>query len=201
MWVDDAALTKVAPGGSQARIQPLLVANAFARLAQQAEKGALIEQLNKKTGPRIQELVSALQAKPSAVMEEKLEDLLKTHQLLKLATVPAGLKFDTAVLPAKAGQPVALEFNNPDLMPHNVVVSEPGSLALMQQECLKMLQDPDGQAKAWIPKIPEVIGGTLMVDPNAKTMLKLPALEKGDYVLVCTFPSHPQVMHAVLRVE
>ena len=46
-----------------------------------------------------------------------------------------------------AGQPVAIEFSNPDAMQHNLVAASPGSFDKVSAGALKMMTEPDGMAK------------------------------------------------------
>ncbi len=126
---------------------------------------------------------------------------MKTHQILKLATVPGAMKYDQPTLTVKSGRTVAIEFSNPGAMQHNLAAASPGSFEKVSAGAMKMMTEADGMAKAWIPSLPEIIAGTPMLDPKESAILKLPALEPGDYVLVCTLPGHPMVMKGTLRVE
>ena len=50
--------------------------------------------------------------------------------------------FDLETISAKKGQPIRLEFYNPDATPHNFVLVEPGSLEEIGKAANLMATDP-----------------------------------------------------------
>jgi azurin len=53
-----------------------------------------------------------------------------------------------------------------------------------------------------VPRLPEVLHNTRMSNRGEKeTLLFRAPAEPGDYVIVCTFPGHWRLMHAVLKVQ
>jgi azurin len=65
----------------------------------------------------------------------------------------------------------------------------------------KLAQDPNGAKMNYVPKIPEVLKATPLINPGGKYTLtiKLPDVP-GDYPYVCTFPGHWRLMNGILRV-
>lgn len=61
---------------------------------------------------------------------------------------------------------------------------------------------PKAIEQNFVPDIPEVIASTPQVAPGRKYTLymKVPA-KGGDYVYVCTYPGHGQVMFGNLKVK
>ena len=140
----------------------MLVANAWARTASAQEKADLITQLSAFNNNTAEQIIAALKTAPvKEGKTETIEDLAKTHQILKLATVPGVMKYDQPSLTARAGQPLAIEFSNPDAMQHNLVAAKPGSFDTVAAGALKMMTDPEGMARnSGPPELPEIIAGT-----------------------------------------
>ena len=109
--------------------------------------------------------------------------------------------FDTE-LTAKAGEPLALKLRNTDVMPHNLVLVQPGKTREIGEASFKMLNDPKAGDKSYVPDSPDVIGFIPVIDPESEHTLHFRAPEKpGDYPYLCTFPGHWQVMRGILKVR
>jgi uncharacterized cupredoxin-like copper-binding protein len=116
--------------------------------------------------------------------------------------VPNQLQFTPKELRVKAGQPVRLVFENPDLMLHNLVVVAPGTLEEVGQLADSMASQPDAQTKGFIPDSKKVLFATALVAPNGKAELQFVApKEPGSYPYLCTFPGHWRIMQGHLVVE
>ena len=65
----------------------------------------------------------------------------------------------------------------------------------------KLAQDPNGAKMNYIPKMPEVLLSTPLLNPGGKytVTFKIPATP-GDYPYICTFPGHWRIMNGILRV-
>ena len=112
------------------------------------------------------------------------------------------LQFDTNLIEAKAGEFIKLVFENPDVMPHNVVFCTEGNLKKVGDMSFAMLNDPKAADKHYTPDTPEVIANSHLVFPGGKHILHFQAPEEtGDHHFVCTFPGHWQVMQGTLIVE
>jgi putative heme-binding domain-containing protein len=115
--------------------------------------------------------------------------------------VPDALLFDTRELTVVAGRPIELVFDNVDLMPHNLLVAAPGSLATVGMAAERMAADPDAWDRGYVPDVPEVIVATALLQPGESETLRFRAPEApGDYPYVCTFPGHWVRMNGVLHV-
>ncbi|WP_009965098.1 DUF6797 domain-containing protein [Verrucomicrobium spinosum] len=113
-----------------------------------------------------------------------------------------GLQFAQKQLVAKSGERLSLEFSNPDAVPHNVLFIKPGALQRVGDLANKMITDPAGLARHYVPESPEVLVYTDMVQPSHKFTIHFNApQEKGEYPYLCTFPGHWLVMNGVLKVE
>ena len=113
------------------------------------------------------------------------------------------MKFDKSTLEAKAGAKVMLLFvNAKDPLLHNFVVFKPGKLADYGAIADKMLTDPQGMAKFYIPAGTDVIAKSsklIMLGQSDLIEFTLPSTP-GDYPFVCTFPAHWRTMNGVLKV-
>ncbi|MEK0446114.1 MAG: hypothetical protein RLZZ399_1435 [Verrucomicrobiota bacterium] len=122
--------------------------------------------------------------------------------VLRVQAVPNQMQFAPKELRVRAGQPVRLVFENPDLMLHNLVLARPGSLEEVGQLADKLATQPDGLTKGYVPESKQVLFATPLVEPNGKTELKFDApREPGRYPYLCTFPGHWRIMKGELIVE
>ena len=121
---------------------------------------------------------------------------------LTLRTVEAKMAFDKTRLVVPAGKPVSLLFENPDLMPHNVVFVKPGSAGRVGTAADAMATLPDGFEKNFIPVSSDVLFTTPLVNPGKSFRLTFTApAEPGEYPFLCSFPGHWQVMQGILIVK
>ena len=113
-----------------------------------------------------------------------------------------GLQYDKTELTAKAGEPLALKLRNQDVMPHNLVLVQPGKAKVIGEASFKMLNDPKAGEKNYIPDSPKVIAFIPVINPETEHTLHIKAPEKpGNYPYLCTFPGHWQVMRGLLKVR
>jgi azurin len=103
----------------------------------------------------------------------------------------------------EAGKPFEVIFENPDLMPHNIVFVQPGTLQAVATAVQTQAPDKlDSQGRAYVPdNDPRVWGASRMLEAGQKETLRLNAPQKeGIYEFVCTFPGHWAVMQGKLIV-
>jgi azurin len=113
-----------------------------------------------------------------------------------------GLQFVQKELTVKAGEALTIRFKNPDVVPHNWLLAKPGSLQRLGEKCNRMITDPQGLARHYVPDSDEVLAYTDMVNPQSEFVIHLTApTEKGAYPFLCTFPGHWMVMNGVMKVE
>ncbi len=201
-WWDDATLVKLGSASAAADGGPDLeaITRIFAKSATGTDLAALHTAIaaKKSAAARIVATALSVPAKAAAPVESQA-DLAKTHQKIILST-KEGLMFDQAELTAAADKPVALLFKNPDLLQHNVVFGQPGSYDKLNAAALAQLTQPDAIANNYVPKIPEVIASSRLLNAGESEILKF-TLKAGDYPYVCTFPGHAVVMRGVLKVK
>ncbi|WP_026630683.1 PVC-type heme-binding CxxCH protein [Dyadobacter alkalitolerans] len=111
------------------------------------------------------------------------------------------MQFDKKQLTVKAGQKVVINLENPDGMQHNLVIIKPGTLQKVGQAADEMLRDPKAAEKQYVPKVPEVLYATRLVNSGETVTLEFTVPnEPGDYTYVCTFPGHWRGMNGILQV-
>ncbi len=110
------------------------------------------------------------------------------------------LRFNVSEFTVKPDQPVEITLDNIDLMPHNVLITEPGAADEVAQQAIALGEN--GPSKNYVPDNKKVLFATKIIDAKKKETLKFKAPTKpGDYQFVCTFPGHAPVMRGIMRVE
>jgi putative heme-binding domain-containing protein len=102
----------------------------------------------------------------------------------------------------KAGEAIKLVLTNPDEVPHNWALLQPGALKSVGEQVNRLISDPAAAARHYVPESKEVLVYTDMVPPNgsARIWFRAPT-EKGRYPYLCTFPGHWMVMNGQMIVE
>jgi len=120
---------------------------------------------------------------------------------ITLNTVPQKMAYDQIKLEAKAGQTVEIKLNNPDMMPHNLVVIKPGTLDAFGGMVDDYVSTENAENTGYVPPTGYVLGATEMLDPNesGSVIFTLPD-EPGTYPFVCTFPGHWRFMQGEIIV-
>jgi len=122
----------------------------------------------------------------------------KVDQTLSIGTKP-GLKYDLTKFQVKAGSKIRLLFNNNDDMLHNLVIVKPKTVAKVGEAAFKM--DLDGEAKAYVPDLEEVLFHTGLMQPESQeTIYFVVPSTPGDYTFVCTYPGHYTLMQGIIKV-
>ncbi len=112
-----------------------------------------------------------------------------------------GLQYAQKIINVSAGESLALTLVNKDVMPHNLVIVNPGSAKIVGDASFKMLSDPQAGKKHYVPSLPEVLNFIPIVNPGKTHTLHFKAPESpGDYPYICTFPGHWMAMQGILRV-
>lgn len=112
------------------------------------------------------------------------------------------LTYATPEFEVQAGEPIALNFLNPDVVPHNWVLVQPGKLATVGGLANQLIADPKAFARQYIPRSEDVLRYTDVVSPGAQKTIWFTAPEvPGTYPFLCTFPGHWMVMNGKLIVR
>jgi azurin len=136
-----------------------------------------------------------------AAIEKEALSKAKVDQVIKISVVQNAMKYDTKAFTVKAGSMIELDFYNPDFMQHNFLILQKGSLEKVGAAADKLAQDPKGMEQNYVPKIPEVLFATKLINPQETFKLKfrVPA-DAGDYPFICSFPGHWRIMNGLMKV-
>jgi azurin len=125
-------------------------------------------------------------------------------QVVRIQSVPEQMLFDRQWFAVQAGKPVQIVFVNPDAMPHNLVIGQPGSLQEIGTRAgvMPLPADPaDTNVKPYVPDTPLVLHATRLLNAGETERLTFTAPAKpGEYVYLCTFPGHFVRMYGVILV-
>jgi azurin len=150
------------------------------------------------------DIATLLPAADSARVRGELLDLSVSVFVIK--TVREQMRYDVGRIVVEAGKPFEIIFENDDMMPHNLVVVQPGAREEIGTLADKMQPTQlDRQGRAFVPfgrnVGSKILAATKLVEPDQKETLKLEAPSKtGNYEFVCTFPEHWKVMFGQLIV-
>ena len=123
-----------------------------------------------------------------------------TAQIIHIEAVT--MSYSIKQFTVKSSLPVEIHFTNRDVIRHNILIIEPGSLEMVGRMADEMATSPDGIKKEWVPEIPEVLFHTPLISKGDKYILKFIApAKKGKYPFVCTFPTHWRMMNGEMIVE
>ncbi|MCW1887278.1 plastocyanin/azurin family copper-binding protein [Luteolibacter flavescens] len=148
------------------------------------------------------ELAGMLSPDRAATARKVLADLKVNVFVIK--AVPEQLRYDTTEITVEPGKPFEVIFENPDLMPHNIVFVQPGTVQAVATAVQAQAPDKlDSKGRSYVPENdPRILGATKMIEAGQKETLHLTAPEKeGVYEFVCTFPGHWSVMQGKLVVK
>jgi putative heme-binding domain-containing protein len=122
-------------------------------------------------------------------------------RVIRLSAVPHQMLYDKDSIAVQAGKPFEIVFENNDLMPHNLVVGQPGSLEEIGLAAEAMASTPGATEKQYVPSSPKVISFLRLLQPRESDKVAMTAPEKpGVYPYVCTFPGHWRRMFGALYV-
>jgi cytochrome c oxidase subunit 2 len=153
--------------------------------------------------PFAAEAVKKLKASAPAVTIAPVEAPPADAGKLELGVIPNVMQFDKKELAVKAGQKVTLVFKNQACaLMHNFLLLKPGTKDAVGALADKMLSDPNGLAKQYIPESPDVLvhGNKLIGIGQSDTIEFTAPAEPGDYPYICTFPGHWRLMNGVMKV-
>lgn len=148
-------------------------------------------------------LFSAITLLPCKANEKEAAKSKLTAKKIDISaqgTPPGSMKFAQSAITIKAGQPVQLTFKNPDVLQHNLLIIKPGTTAKVGALADAMLTDPEAMKKGYVPKSPDILHSTKLVNPGGNAVLNFTITAPGNYPIICTFPGHWRLMSAVLKV-
>ncbi len=122
-------------------------------------------------------------------------------RVIRVGTLFERMAFDKDVLVVRAGKPVEFIFENTDLMPHNFVITQPGSLEQIGQQAEATATDPSAAARNYVPPSNKVLLASRLLQPREVEKLSFTApSQPGVYPYVCTYPGHWRRMFGALYV-
>ncbi|MBW3597722.1 MAG: discoidin domain-containing protein, partial [Planctomycetes bacterium] len=122
-------------------------------------------------------------------------------QVIRIGTRPHRMSYDKERLAVRAGKPVEFLFDNSDIMPHNFVIVQPGSLEEVGLLAEATAQQPDAQKRQFVPRSDRILLASDLLQPQETQNLSFTApSEPGVYPYVCTYPGHWRRMYGALYV-
>jgi putative heme-binding domain-containing protein len=144
-------------------------------------------------------LASLLPLSAARIIRKELGEL--GVRVIRLATVPEQMRYDKDRIAVRAGKPVEIILENIDLMPHNLVVTQPGALEEVGLMAEATATQPGAAERQYVPASPKVLFKTGLIPPRATEKLSFIAPTKpGVYPIVCTYPGHWRRMYAAMYV-
>jgi putative heme-binding domain-containing protein len=109
--------------------------------------------------------------------------------------------YDKERLVVQAGKPVEIIFENNDLMPHNLVLAQPGALEEIGTQAEATATQPGALERHYVPPSSKVILASRLLQPREVQKLSFTAPQQpGVYPYVCTYPGHWRRMYGALYV-
>jgi azurin len=140
-------------------------------------------------------------AQPSPVEKGTDSNLSEKRpdSIIEIGTDGESLAFNKTEFKVKANSVVLIKFKNNAVqtkMPHNLVIVLEGSEAKVANAGIAA-----GEAKNWVPELPDVVAHTRLVAGGAQAEVQFKAPNVGKYPFICTFPGHYLSMKGTMRVE
>lgn len=176
----------------------LAAANSLVAFAEATEASARTTDSFVDAMQLVDRLMKRIPAQTARTLRGRLREI--TVRVVKIGTVEEEMRYDVPYFAVEAGRPLQILLENHDLMPHNLVITQPGALKSVAMAGLAAgPQGTDGLP--YVPQSANVIAATTMVPPDQSTRLTLTApSEPGEYPYVCTFPQHWYRMYGVMVV-
>ena len=122
-------------------------------------------------------------------------------RVIRLGVKPHRMAFDKTKLVVPAGKPIVVIFENTDMMPHNLVLTQPGSMEAIGTQAELEAQRPDALSQHYVPKNDKVIVASRLVQPQQSQRINFTTpTQPGVYPFVCTYPGHWRRMFGALMV-
>lgn len=140
-------------------------------------------------------------AKPAEITAEA--EVAKVNKAPKdaivIRSVMEKLQFDKKEFTVKAGQKVKIFFDNPDYMPHNLIIGMPKSTEVIAKAAEKL--GAEGFHVGFVPKSDKILASTKLLNHKESQLIEFTApKEPGNYDYLCTFPGHWMLMRGVMKV-
>jgi putative heme-binding domain-containing protein len=122
-------------------------------------------------------------------------------RVVRIGTLFERMAYDKEAIAVRAGKPVEFIFENTDLMPHNLVIVQPGAMEEIGLIAEDTAQQPDAARRHFVPASPKVLLSSVLLQPREMQKLSFTAPSRpGVYPYVCTYPGHWRRMYGALYV-
>ena len=138
-------------------------------------------------------LASLLPLSEAQVVRKELGEL--GVRVIRVGTVVEQMIYDKERLVVKAGKPVEIFFENTDLMPHNFVVTQPGSLAEIGEQAEADATKPGAAERGYVPHSKKILLASQLVQPRASQKLELHRSGQAGRLPVCLHLPRPLAAH------
>ena len=165
--------------------------------------GRLLNQLLKSSHPHARVAALTVQhhwynANPTKGVEEIEEDhvevmaksgvLSDTPELttVRIGTIPEKMKYDLAEFSVQAGKAVKLIFANPDFMPHNLVMVNPGKADEVGQAAINL--GAGGFDVAFVPQSKEILWASKLIDHKQEEIIEVQGTKSSPEITNMSAP-------------
>lgn len=122
-------------------------------------------------------------------------------RVVRIGTLPEKMAYDKEIIAIRAGKPVEIVFDNIDLMPHNLVITQPGAMEEIGLAAEASALQPGAAARQYVPQSGKILLASRLLQPRETQKLSFVApMEPGVYPYVCTYPGHWRRMYGALYV-
>jgi putative heme-binding domain-containing protein len=144
-------------------------------------------------------VASLLPLKEARAVRKELGEL--GVRVIRIGTVPDQMLFDKERIAVRAGREVEIFFENTDLMPHNFVLLQPGSLEEVGLLAEASATQAGAADRQYVPESPKVLHASRLLPPRDAQKLSFTApRQPGIYPYVCTYPGHWRRMFGAMYV-
>ncbi|WP_165073174.1 PVC-type heme-binding CxxCH protein [Paludisphaera rhizosphaerae] len=120
---------------------------------------------------------------------------------IRIGTVLEQMRYDVDRIVVQAGRPVEFVFENVDVMPHNFVVTQAGSLEEVGQLAEATGLQPDAMKRQYVPPSNKILLASKLLQPREVERIAFTApTTPGVLPYVCTYPGHWRRMYGALYV-
>jgi putative heme-binding domain-containing protein len=121
--------------------------------------------------------------------------------IIRIGTVTDQMLYDREKVAVRAGRPAEILFENNDLMPHNLVVTQPGALEEVGLLGEATATQPGALERNYVPGSDRIILASRLLQPRQAQKLTFTAPTRpGVYPYVCTYPGHWRRMYGAMYV-
>lgn len=172
----------------------LIVERAESLSAEERTEDAVLEELQ-----LADQLLGIIEATAADGFRKRMNEV--AVRVILIHTVEEEMRYDVPWFAVEAGRDFQVVLRNEDLMPHNLVFTQPDKLQDVALAGAAIGPTIGTSGKQYVPDSPDVIAATKMVpsDGQARLTIKAPA-KAGEYPFVCTFPGHWMRMYGVMIV-